>query len=308
MKKRPISITVIAWFFIVTSVIFIVTNTIGFMMENPIREKLMAENLLPIPVQYAFMYIGSLVSIACGIGMLKRKNWSRLLYVYWTAFALLVGALTFPLKTMFIPGTVFYAVVLFFLYREGATEYFTGEWQSSILPGPKISLIRKIISIIFYVIGAFFLFAANLMCFVNFEADIFANSDPTAWMKLLIVGVPFVLAVLVIGIGSLIRRSTNRKRDIGVILISASCFGAFSILKVVSAFLSSEAKKFFAGEALYRMNDAFSDYITGGASILVLAFLGVLFYQSSTKVEAGECETTLEENQGSSENFRELGE
>jgi hypothetical protein len=166
-------------------------------------------------------------------------------------------------------------------------------------------MIRNIIGIIFYVIGVFFLFTANLMCFVNFEADIFTNSDPTAWMKLLIVGIPFVLAALVIGIGVLIRRSNNRKRDIGVILISASCFGAFSILTLVSMFLSPEAKEFFAAEALYRVNNFFSDYITGGASILVLAFLGVLFYRSSAKVEAGECETTLEENQGGIEVFGE---
>jgi hypothetical protein len=125
MKKRPTSITIIAWFFIVSGVISIFTTAIAFKLENPITEKLMAENLLPIPVQYAFMYIGLLVSIACGIGMLKRKNWSRLLYVYWTAFALLVSVLTVPLKTMIIPGAVFYAVVLFFLYREVATEYFT---------------------------------------------------------------------------------------------------------------------------------------------------------------------------------------
>jgi len=126
MKKRPTSITVIAWFLIVSGVISIFTTAMGFMREDPMAEKLMAENLLPIPVQFVFSYIGLLISIACGIGMLKGKNWSRLLYVYWTAFALLVTALTFPLKTMVIPGAVFYAVILFFLYRKMVCEYFSG--------------------------------------------------------------------------------------------------------------------------------------------------------------------------------------
>lgn len=126
MKKRPTSITIIAWIFIVTSVISIFTTSIAFKMKNPMTEKLMTESLLPIPVHYAFIYIGLLISIACGVGMLKRKSWSRLLYVYWTAFALLVSVLTSPLKTMIIPAAVFYAIILFFLYREVATEYFTG--------------------------------------------------------------------------------------------------------------------------------------------------------------------------------------
>jgi len=161
-------------------------------------------------------------------------------------------------------------------------------------------MIRNIIGIICYVIAVFFLFTTHLMCFVNFEADIFADSDPSAWMKLLIVGAPFFLALIVIGIGLVIRRSHNRKREVGVILISASCVGAFNILITASLYLSPEVKVFFPEEDFNRMNDFFSDYISGCLSILVFAFVGALLYRSSAKVEAVECETMLEKNKTAS--------
>ncbi len=122
MKKRPTSVTVIAWILIVTGGLSLITTTL--MMNNPMVEELMGQSLIPIPVQYAMMYFGLLVTLTSGIAMLKGKNWARLLYVIWTAVAFLITAGTSPMKTALIPGLVLYLVVVFFLFRPKPNQYF----------------------------------------------------------------------------------------------------------------------------------------------------------------------------------------
>lgn len=61
MKKRPTSITVIAWILIVMSGISLITSTIS--LNNPMAKELMGRSLIPIPIQYAMMYVGLLITL-----------------------------------------------------------------------------------------------------------------------------------------------------------------------------------------------------------------------------------------------------
>ena len=123
MGKRPTSITVIAWILIAAGGISLITSTVS--LNNPTVKELMAKSPIPIPVQYAMLYLGLLVSIASGAGMLKRQNWARLLYVIWAALGSLVGLCTSPMKTALIPGTIFFIVIVIFLFRPKANQYFS---------------------------------------------------------------------------------------------------------------------------------------------------------------------------------------
>jgi hypothetical protein len=123
MEKRPTSITIIAWFLLVSAVISAFTSLSS--LNNPMVKELMAKNPLPIPLQYAMLVTGLAVMIASGIGMLKGLGWARLLYVIWGAIGTLIGFATSPIKTALIPGVVFFAVVIFFLYRPASNRYFT---------------------------------------------------------------------------------------------------------------------------------------------------------------------------------------
>lgn len=122
MEKRPISITVIAWIFIVTGGITLISS---FSLKDPMVKELMAKSPLPLPIQYAMTYIGLLVSIANGIGMLKKQNWARFLYVIWGAIGLLIGLFTSPVKTFLIPGLIFFIIITFFIFRPAANQYFS---------------------------------------------------------------------------------------------------------------------------------------------------------------------------------------
>ena len=69
MNQRPTSITVISWILIVIGVISLISTTA--MLNNATVLELMAKSPLPIPVQHAISYIGLLITIVCGLAMLK---------------------------------------------------------------------------------------------------------------------------------------------------------------------------------------------------------------------------------------------
>jgi len=122
MGERPKSIKIIAWILIVVGVISVFTSLSS--LNNPMVKELMSKNPLPIPLQYAMMYIGLAVSVICGIGMLKGQGWARLLYVTWGAIGILIGLITSPMKAAIIPGLIFLVIIAFFLYRPASNQYF----------------------------------------------------------------------------------------------------------------------------------------------------------------------------------------
>lgn len=124
MKKRPTSITVIAWVLIVLGGLSLVTTAV--MTNNPTAVALMSKSALPVPVQYVISYVGSLVMVVAGVAMLKRQNWARWLYVGWSIIGFAVGLATSPTKLAMIPGLVVFLILTFFLFRPKANEYFAG--------------------------------------------------------------------------------------------------------------------------------------------------------------------------------------
>ena len=122
MNKRPTSITIIAWLLIVTGAFSIYSTTT--MIDNPQVLDMMKKSPLPVSAQYTISYIGLSIMIISGIGMLKGFNWARLLYVIWSALALVIGLATSPMKVMLLPGLVFFGMVVFLLFRPKASEFF----------------------------------------------------------------------------------------------------------------------------------------------------------------------------------------
>jgi hypothetical protein len=125
MNSRPVSITVIAWIIIVTSAMSLVSTF--FLIKNPTAQELMAKSAMPLPVQYGMIFIGLLVGVVGGIFMLKGANWARLLYVGWSIVGFVVSFITTPGKLMMLPGMIFLAVIVFFLFRPNANAFFSGQ-------------------------------------------------------------------------------------------------------------------------------------------------------------------------------------
>jgi hypothetical protein len=87
--------------------------------------EIMAKNPLPISIQIAIMYAGILITIVSGIAMLKRQNRARFLYIIWGAVSFVIGILTSPIKVAMIPSVVIFVIIVFFLFRPKANEYFS---------------------------------------------------------------------------------------------------------------------------------------------------------------------------------------
>jgi hypothetical protein len=88
MKKRPTSVTVIAWILLVTSALSLLTSTMA--INNPIAQELMAKSPNPVPLQYVMLYLGLAISILSAIFMMRAANWARLLYIGWSGIEFLV--------------------------------------------------------------------------------------------------------------------------------------------------------------------------------------------------------------------------
>ena len=124
MRKRPTSITVIAWILIVTSGLSVITCTIG--LNNPKVKELRERSPLPISVQYVRMYVSLLIALISGIAMLKGHNWARFLFIICGAIGHIINFMTSPIKKILIPGFIVLLIVAFFLFRPKANEYFAG--------------------------------------------------------------------------------------------------------------------------------------------------------------------------------------
>jgi hypothetical protein len=122
MKTRPTSVTVIAWILIVTGGVTLIMSTLT--ADNPMTQELMARTPLPISVQYVMLYLGLLITVGSGIGLLKGQNWARMLYISWSILGMLIGFATSPMKWALIPGLAMFGVFAFFLFRPKASQYF----------------------------------------------------------------------------------------------------------------------------------------------------------------------------------------
>jgi hypothetical protein len=70
MRNRPTSITVIAWFLILSLGFSLLVVTA--MINNAMVRESMSKSPIPIPVHYAIMYISALLTLSSDVAMLKQ--------------------------------------------------------------------------------------------------------------------------------------------------------------------------------------------------------------------------------------------
>jgi hypothetical protein len=92
---------------------------------------------------------------------------------------------------------------------------------------------------------------------------------PRSVAKFTILGVLLLLAFVFLLIGALLSPDRRWLRETGIVIFSASCFGAFTALTMACMFLEPEFQKMVRPEQIA----FFGDYVTG---ILWIALLGAL--------------------------------
>lgn len=123
MPKRPLSLTIIAWFLIVISLIAV--YGLFTMGSNPVAMKMIKQMHIPLAVEQAWGALGIVVNIICAYGILKGQPWSRVLYVVWSIIGIIVGLYISPMKITILFSLLFLVAIAFFLFRENADDWFS---------------------------------------------------------------------------------------------------------------------------------------------------------------------------------------
>src|SRR5262245_14543740 len=136
-------------------------------------------------------------------------------------------------------------------------------------------VMRKLLSIILYIVAGFFFYTVSLMSFIDvaaFGAD--AAGSGAKWFLIVVFAVP---ALLALGGGLAIARFQDWRRDTGIVLLSAAGFTTFLIFTFASMAMNEEFRRLVKPET-FRL---FGDYVTGAAVIVGLAVAGALLLMTN---------------------------
>ncbi|MEO6361396.1 MAG: hypothetical protein ABIO43_12620 [Sphingomicrobium sp.] len=125
MEKRPLSLTIIGWFLMISAVLSLFgTLTMG---SNPVAMKMLEQMQVSLAFQQAMAVIGAVVAAISAYGIFKGLPWSRVLYAGWSVIGLVVGFFISPAKLVMLLSVVFAAVIIYFLFRPAADRWFAAK-------------------------------------------------------------------------------------------------------------------------------------------------------------------------------------
>ena len=110
MNKRPLSITIISWIFIITGSIGLIYHLTELNVQHPLEN----DTVWVCSVRF--------LAVLGGVFMLYGFNWARWLLVLWMAFHIVISAMH-SLRQLLVHSLLFGAI-LFFLFRPRASAYF----------------------------------------------------------------------------------------------------------------------------------------------------------------------------------------
>ncbi len=109
-KKRPISVTLLAF-------LYIAVGTVGFVFHS--REILMRH---AFQSSDALVELVELIAIVCGAFMLQGRNWARWLAVAWMAFHVVLSF--FGAARELIVHSLLFVLIVGLLFQAKAARYF----------------------------------------------------------------------------------------------------------------------------------------------------------------------------------------
>jgi hypothetical protein len=130
-------------------------------------------------------------------------------------------------------------------------------------------MVRKTISIFFFILGGFFVYTVSILAFTNI-------SEVGAF-KFAIMGGFSILALIILVIGAAICRFENWKSSIGIVLLSVVGFNLLGIITVICILLTPEFFKYFPSNPF----SFFDDYLSGLFVMSFFAGLGGLLIKTN---------------------------
>ena len=130
-------------------------------------------------------------------------------------------------------------------------------------------MLRKILSILFYIIGGFFVYMVCLLAFTNLTE--------VGTEKFLIIGGFSLPALLFLFIGAAIYRFKNWKSSVGITLLSGVCLNLLVVITFICLLFTPEMNEFFPENQL----QTFNDYLSGAILTVIMASLGIFLIKKS---------------------------
>ncbi len=113
MTKRPISVTIVSWVYILAGIVGIAAHITEFDLRHPFS------NDAPLAL------VVRLLAIVAGVFMLRGANWARWLAIVWMAYHVVLSSFHS------VPAAAIHALLLavftYFLCRRPANVYFTDQ-------------------------------------------------------------------------------------------------------------------------------------------------------------------------------------
>jgi hypothetical protein len=121
MRKRPLSVTIIGWLFIVFGSIALIAGLL------PRIDITVAQRIAELKTHW-YVHASRILMILSGVFTLYGFNWARWLLVAWLGGHVIISFLHSPFEVLV--HALFLAILLFFLFRPPASAYFRGKSES----------------------------------------------------------------------------------------------------------------------------------------------------------------------------------
>jgi hypothetical protein len=296
MPNRPLSISIIGWFLVVTggSSLVMMPTTYG----NPQVVEMIRRSGLPVWLHYTLMLLWIVVSIGCGVGMLKGKNWSRYVYVTWSTLGMIIGFVFTGIQMIALPGIIILVACAVLLFRQNANAFFTHQElipDASLVTGSEahtvpdsltavttfrkpvarkqLSMFRRVSSVLLLIVSGFLFYMATLIAFIK-------PKDPATQIAPLatVCGIAFVLLLL----GLAVCAFQRWRLKTGIVFLSGAGVTAFVAAMLFCIKHSPQLLRDLPPESSESL-DGLSNYVPGCSLLLPLLTVGILLILTDKK-------------------------
>ena len=118
MTKRPLSITIISWIFIV----FGAASFLAILL--PLTSSATVQRITGRPFEFGLMAVARILTVFIGVFMLYGFNWARWLLVVWVGGHIILSAFHSLFEVLM--HSLLFTVLLYFVFRPQASAYFRG--------------------------------------------------------------------------------------------------------------------------------------------------------------------------------------
>jgi len=131
MNKRPLSITIIGWLFIVTGGVGLAYHCPEINIQQPFEVD---------SFWNCFFCFVRFLAVLGGLFLLLGFNWARCMLVAWMGFHIVISALNSIFQLLM--HCLIFGAILYFLFRPRASAYFRRKSEKSSLT-PEVGNVRE---------------------------------------------------------------------------------------------------------------------------------------------------------------------